>query len=67
MILADDEKAMPAGAEGPAVAAAMNLLVRYGATLGAERLCGPQRGRYSSERSAPAWTSRASAAFDTIS
>ncbi|MCG5219296.1 aconitase X catalytic domain-containing protein [Streptosporangium sp. KLBMP 9127] len=39
MKLADDEKAMRDGAEGPAVAAAMDLLVRYGEALGAERLC----------------------------
>lgn len=39
MRLTDDEKAMRDGAEGPAVAAAMDLLVRYGAALGAERLC----------------------------
>jgi predicted aconitase len=37
--LADDEKAMADGAEGPAVAAAMDLLIRYGEALGAERLC----------------------------
>jgi predicted aconitase len=30
VILADDEKAMRAGAEGPAVAAAMELLIRAG-------------------------------------
>jgi predicted aconitase len=39
VILADDEKAMLDGVDGPAVAAAMDLLVRYGAALGAERLC----------------------------
>lgn len=39
MNLSDDEKAMLDGAEGPAVAAAMDLLVRYGEGLGAERLC----------------------------
>jgi hypothetical protein len=39
MRLADDEKAMRDGAEGPAVAAAMDLLVRYGEALGAEVLC----------------------------
>lgn len=39
MILADDEKAMLDGAEGPAVAAAMDLLVRYGEALDAEHLC----------------------------
>ncbi|GLW09302.1 hypothetical protein Misp01_44310 [Microtetraspora sp. NBRC 13810] len=39
MRLADDEKAMLDGAEGPAVAAAMDLLVRYGEALGAARLC----------------------------
>ncbi|MDQ4117578.1 MAG: aconitase X catalytic domain-containing protein [Actinomycetota bacterium] len=39
MILTDTEKAMADGAEGPAVAAAMDLLQRYGAALDAERLC----------------------------
>ncbi len=39
MILADDEKAMRDGADGPAVAAAMDLLIRYGEALGAEHLC----------------------------
>jgi predicted aconitase len=39
VILADDEGAMLDGADGPAVAAAMDLLVRYGEALGAERLC----------------------------
>ncbi|MGH3318667.1 MAG: aconitase X [Streptosporangiaceae bacterium] len=39
MQLADDERAMLDGAEGPAVAAAMNLLVRYGEALDCERLC----------------------------
>lgn len=39
MILTDTEKAMADGAEGPAVAAAMDLLARYGAALDAERLC----------------------------
>ncbi|WP_433294726.1 aconitase X [Pseudonocardia sp. CA-142604] len=39
MILTDDEKAMRDGAEGRAVAAAMDLLIRYGEALDAERLC----------------------------
>ncbi|MEU6646120.1 aconitase X catalytic domain-containing protein [Saccharomonospora sp. NPDC046836] len=39
MRLTDDEKAMLDGAEGPAVAAAMDLLVRYGEALDAEHLC----------------------------
>jgi predicted aconitase len=39
MRLANDEKAMLDGAEGPAVAAAMDLLVRYGEALGADALC----------------------------
>src|SRR3954453_3558256 len=39
MILTDDEQRMRDGAEGPAVAAAMDLLVRYGQALDAERLC----------------------------
>ena len=37
MILADDEKAMLDGAEGPARQKAMDLLVRYGEALGCER------------------------------
>lgn len=39
MRLTDEEKAMRDGAEGPAVAAAMDLLIRYGEALNAERLC----------------------------
>ncbi|GAA1183227.1 hypothetical protein GCM10009608_18830 [Pseudonocardia alaniniphila] len=39
MILTDEEKAMRDGAEGRAVAAAMDLLIRYGEALDAERLC----------------------------
>ncbi|WP_255955702.1 aconitase X [Streptomyces odontomachi] len=39
MRLSDDEKAMRDGAEGAAVAAAMDLLIRYGEALDAERLC----------------------------
>jgi predicted aconitase len=39
MRLTDEEKAMLDGAEGPAVAAAMDLLVRYGEALDCERLC----------------------------
>lgn len=39
MLLTDEEKSMRDGAEGQAVAAAMDLLVRYGEGLGAERLC----------------------------
>jgi predicted aconitase len=38
MHLTDAEKAMLDGADGPARARAMDLLVRYGAALGAERL-----------------------------
>ena len=38
MKLADDEQRMLQGEEGPAVQAAMDLLVRYGEVLGAERL-----------------------------
>lgn len=37
MELTDDERAMLAGEEGPAVQAAMDLLVRYGEALGADR------------------------------
>ncbi|TNC23338.1 aconitase X [Amycolatopsis alkalitolerans] len=39
MILTDEEKSMVDGAEGPAVAAAMDLLVRYGEALDCERFC----------------------------
>ncbi|GAA3763800.1 aconitase X catalytic domain-containing protein [Microbacterium kribbense] len=39
MFLTDEEKSMHAGDEGDAVAAAMDLLIRYGDALGAERLC----------------------------
>ena len=38
MRLTDDEQRMLDGADGPAVQAAMDLLVRYGDVLGAERL-----------------------------
>ncbi len=38
MKLADDEQRMLQGQDGPAVQAAMELLVRYGEVLGAERL-----------------------------
>lgn len=38
MRLTDEEKRMRDGAEGGAVAAAMDLLIRYGEALGAERL-----------------------------
>jgi predicted aconitase len=39
MFLTDEEKAMRDGAEGAAVAAAMDLLIRYGQALDADRLC----------------------------
>lgn len=39
MLLTDEEKSMRDGTEGQAVAAAMDLLIRYGEGLGAERLC----------------------------
>jgi predicted aconitase len=39
VFLTDEEKGMRDGAEGGAVAAAMDLLIRYGEALGAERLC----------------------------
>jgi hypothetical protein len=39
MILTDDEKRMRDGAEGAAVVAAMDLLIRYGDALACERLC----------------------------
>ncbi|HUZ37633.1 MAG TPA: aconitase X catalytic domain-containing protein [Streptosporangiaceae bacterium] len=39
MRLTDQEKAMRDGAEGAAVVAAMDLLIRYGEALGSEQLC----------------------------
>lgn len=42
MLLSDDEERMLAGEEGPAVQKAMDLLVRYGEALGAERLVDTQ-------------------------
>ena len=39
MFLTEDEKRMRDGAEGDAVAAAMDLLIRYGFALEADRLC----------------------------
>jgi hypothetical protein len=39
MKLTDEEKGMRDGAEGAAVAAAMDLLIRYGEALGAGHLC----------------------------
>ncbi|WP_314173201.1 aconitase X catalytic domain-containing protein [Streptomyces winkii] len=39
MLLTDSDKAMLDGADGAATAAAMDLLVRYGRALDAERLC----------------------------
>ena len=49
MILTDTERAMADGAQGPAVARAMDLLLRYGRALGAERLveCGNVAGTWS--------------------
>ena len=38
MHLSDEEKAMRDGRDGPAVQKAMDLLIRYGEALGAERL-----------------------------
>ncbi len=38
MILTDDEKAILEGEEGPARQKAMELLVKYGEALGAEKL-----------------------------
>jgi hypothetical protein len=39
MILTDSEKRMRDGAEGAAMAAAMDLLIRYGNALACDRLC----------------------------
>jgi hypothetical protein len=56
VLLNDDEKRMYAGEQGPAVQKAMDLLVRYGEALGAERLvdtqnvCGATSSRPASGR-----------------
>ena len=43
MRLTDEEQAMRDGRDGPAVAKAMDLLIRYGEALGAERLVETQQ------------------------
>ena len=48
MKLSDDEKAMLDGKEGPACRKAMQLLVRYGEALGAERTVVVTYSRYNS-------------------
>lgn len=54
MELTDHEKAMRDGAEGEAVAAAMDLLIRYGQGLGAERLCDVKNVAGTSTQPSPA-------------
>ena len=62
MYLTDDDKRMRDGAEGDAAAAAMDLLIRYGYALDAERLCsirnvaGMSSGRISIKSSTSAGT-----------
>lgn len=54
MLLTDDDKAMRDGRDGTAVAAAMDLLIRYGEGLGAERLCSVRNVAGTSTQPTPA-------------
>lgn len=54
MQLTDDDKAMRDGRDGSAVAAAMDLLIRYGEGLGAERLCSVRNVAGTSTQPTPA-------------
>ncbi|GAA1674616.1 hypothetical protein GCM10010977_27880 [Citricoccus zhacaiensis] len=54
MLLTDDDRAMRDGRDGDAVAAAMDLLVRYGEGLGAERLCSVRNVAGTSTQPTPA-------------
>jgi predicted aconitase len=54
MRLTDEDRAMRDGREGEAVAAAMDLLIRYGEGLGAERLCSVRNVAGTSTQPTPA-------------
>lgn len=54
MFLTDEDKAMRDGRDGQAVAAAMDLLIRYGEGLGAERLCSVRNVAGTSTQPTPA-------------
>ncbi|MFC7402527.1 aconitase X [Citricoccus sp. GCM10030269] len=54
MLLTDDDKAMRDGRDGEAVAAAMDLLIRYGNGLDAERLCSVRNVAGTSTQPTPA-------------
>lgn len=54
MLLTDDDQAMRDGRDGTAVAAAMDLLIRYGEGLGAERLCSVRNVAGTSTQPTPA-------------
>lgn len=54
MLLTDDDKAMRDGRDGSATAAAMDLLIRYGEGLGAERLCSVRNVAGTSTQPTPA-------------
>lgn len=54
MLLTDDDRAMRDGRDGEAVAAAMDLLIRYGEGLGAERLCSVRNVAGTSTQPTPA-------------
>jgi predicted aconitase len=54
MLLTDEDKAMRDGRDGTAVAAAMDLLIRYGEGLDAERLCSVRNVAGTSTQPTPA-------------
>lgn len=66
MQLTDTEKAMRDGANGPAVARAMDLLIRYGEALGADRLVETRNVAGAFNASTPSVRSLAEQGFDKV-
>ena len=66
MRLTDEEQAMFAGDRGPAKAKAMDLLVRYGEALGAERLIETNNVAGAFNASTPSVSSLAKKGFDAV-
>src|SRR5947209_17011018 len=66
MKLTDDEKAMYDGVHGRAKARAMDLLVRYGEALGAERLVETNNVAGAFNASTPSVRELASKGFDAV-
>src|SRR3954467_15832591 len=67
MKLTDHEKSMLGGAQGRAKARAMDLLVRYGEALGAERLVETNNVAGAFNASTPSVRELASKGFDAVS